>query len=136
VKVLLHTGATADVTSAGDWYKARQPSLSVDFLAEVSRALEVIGETPRTWPMWPKTPPTREIRRYLLSRFPFALAYQVLPGRVVVLAVAHVRQKPGTGSGERSFDQDLQRPLLSPRHVEVRQQRSQEHQQRPARPAR
>jgi len=94
VKVLLHAGATADVTAAGDWYESQQPGLSIDFLAEVGRALEVIGETPRTWPVWPRTPQNREIRRYLLSRFPFALAYQVLPGRIVVLAVAHVRQKP------------------------------------------
>ena len=94
MRVILHPGATADLMAVGDWYEARLSGLSADFLEEVDRALEVIGEAPRTWPVWPRTPRIREVRRYLLPRFPFALAYQVLPERVVVLAVAHVRQRP------------------------------------------
>jgi hypothetical protein len=64
--------------------------LGSDFAVEVERALAVIGENPRAWPGWPDASEELEIRRFLLSRFPFALAY-----RVIVLAVAHAKRRPG-----------------------------------------
>jgi toxin ParE1/3/4 len=35
------------------------------------------------------------VRRFLLSGFPFALPFVVLEGQVVILAVAHLRRRPG-----------------------------------------
>ncbi|MCP3142489.1 hypothetical protein [Pyxidicoccus xibeiensis] len=35
------------------------------------------------------------IRRFLVWDFPFALPFMVLEDRIVVLAVAHLRRKPG-----------------------------------------
>jgi plasmid stabilization system protein ParE len=82
------------MTSAGDWYESEEPGLGLEFAAELSRALEVVAENPLAWPLWPGTPPTRNIRRFFLTRFPFSIACMVQSDRVVVLAVAHQRRHP------------------------------------------
>jgi toxin ParE1/3/4 len=38
---------------------------------------------------------TLGVRRFVMSRFPFALPYLVIEEQVVVLAVAHLRRRPG-----------------------------------------
>lgn len=95
MEIALHAGATADLTSAGDWYESRQPGLGLELNDEVDLALDAIAENPRTWPRWPNAPDVLEIRRFLLPRFPFALAYMVQADRIVVLAVAHTSRRPG-----------------------------------------
>jgi toxin ParE1/3/4 len=95
VKVVLHAGAVADLSAAGDWYESQRPGLGLDLAGEVERALDVIGENPATWPQWPGAPQDLRIRRFLLPRFPFALAYLMEDERVVVLAVAHAKRRPG-----------------------------------------
>ena len=95
MKVVLHSGATAELEEAEDWYEAQRAGLGDDLAAEVESALEAIGEAPMVWPRWPGSPPVPFVRRFLLSRFPFALAYIAEPHRVVVLAVAHTKREPG-----------------------------------------
>ena len=51
-------------------------------------------ETPAQFPLWPLVPPELGVRRYLLRRFPYAVAYLGEVGQVVVLAVAHTRREP------------------------------------------
>jgi toxin ParE1/3/4 len=95
VKILLHAAASADLAEAGDWYEARRPGLAAELVVEIGRALEILAENPLTWPIWPGMPANRNIRRFLLRRFPFALPYQVESDRAIVLAVAHVKRRPG-----------------------------------------
>ena len=93
--LVFHPDAVAEATAAGDWYETQRPGLGADFASEVERALDMISETPETWPVWPGLRGTVELRRFLLPRFPFALAYLVRSDEVVVLAVAHTRRRPG-----------------------------------------
>ena len=95
MKVVLHPAAVADLSAAGDWYERQRPGLGVDLIEEIERALEVIAESPTAWPRWPGAPTDLEIRRVLLPRFPFALPYLIQPDRIVVLAVAHEKRRPG-----------------------------------------
>ncbi len=37
---------------------------------------------------------SREIRRCVLPKFPYYVAYEVLASEVIVLAVAHARRRP------------------------------------------
>jgi toxin ParE1/3/4 len=60
-------------------------------LAELSLATVAIAEAPQTWPLVSKR---RQIRRFLLARFPFAVLFLVVPDGVVVLAVAHTKRRP------------------------------------------
>jgi plasmid stabilization system protein ParE len=95
MKVVLHAGATAELEEAEDWYEDQRAGLGDDLAAEVDRALEVIRESPTIWPRWPESPIAPYVRRYLMSRFPYALAYIAEPARIVVLAVAHTKRRPG-----------------------------------------
>ena len=95
MRVHFHPGAAADLTSAGDWYEAHLPGLGVDLTDEVALALDTITERPMTWPLWPGVAEAVGVRRFLLARFPFAIGYIVESGEVVVLAVAHLRRRPG-----------------------------------------
>ena len=94
MRLVLHPDAVAEATAAGDWYDERRPGLGADFAAEVDRALDLVLENPNTWPAWPGTPVGLGVRRLLLPRVPFALAYVLRGDEVVVLAVAHTSRRP------------------------------------------
>jgi plasmid stabilization system protein ParE len=95
VQIRVHAGAAADLGSAGDWYELQVPGLARDLTDEVDRALDAIAERPSTWPLWPGVDPALGVRRFLLPRFPFAIAYLVEGDTIIVLAVAHLRRRPG-----------------------------------------
>jgi len=64
VRIVLHAGAVADLTAAGDWYEAQLPGLGLDLADEVQHALDVISESPNTWPLWPGVSENRGVRRF------------------------------------------------------------------------
>ena len=43
-----------------------------------------------TWPVI-----EAELRRRLVRRFPFGILYRIEPEEIVIVAVAHLRRKPG-----------------------------------------
>jgi toxin ParE1/3/4 len=95
VRAELSEDARTELAAAASWYEERSPGLGDDFAVEVLRALEAIEEAPETWPPWPGVQHSPVIHRFLLPGFPFALPYIVLKDRIVILAIAHVRQRPG-----------------------------------------
>jgi toxin ParE1/3/4 len=95
VPIRFHPGAAADLGSAGDWYELQVPGLASDLTDEVDRALDAIADRPSTWPLWPGVDPALAVRRFLLPRFPFAIGYVVEGETITVLAVAHLRRRPG-----------------------------------------
>jgi toxin ParE1/3/4 len=95
VHIRFHPGAAVDLGSAGDWYEQQLPGLASDLTDEVDRALEAIAERPSTWPVWPGVDPALGVRRFLLPRFPFAIGYVVQGDSITVLAIAHLRRRPG-----------------------------------------
>ena len=72
------------------YYQSKAAGLGVDFLSEVERAVKSIAESPNTWPIL-----EGELRRRLVRRFPFGILYKVESEEIVVIAVAHLRRKPG-----------------------------------------
>ena len=95
MEVRLHKEARAELDAAGEGYESRRPGLGEAFAKEAARAFELIGENPQRWPVWPGVTGEPPVRRFLLSRFPFAVAYLAFQDRVVVLAVSHTRRRPG-----------------------------------------
>lgn len=95
MRVELHAEARQEFTESAHWYETRSPGLGEAFVLEVLRALDSISASPETWPPWPGVLHTPPVHRFLLSDFPFALPYMVLEDRVVILAIAHVRRRPG-----------------------------------------
>lgn len=92
--------ATAEVLEAARWYDAERPGLGDEFVAAVMAAGSQIATNPRAWPVWPgvgtQSPP---VRRYVMRRFPFAVAFQVFDEYIEVMAVAHMRRQPGYWRG-------------------------------------
>jgi toxin ParE1/3/4 len=104
VRLRLHPGASADLTSAGDWYELQVPGLGLDLVEEFERSLDAIAEHPVTWPLWPGVGEDMGVRRFLLAGFPFAIAYIVEADEIVVLALAHLRRRPGYWLGRLAGD--------------------------------
>ena len=91
----LHPEARAELRLHALWYDEQRPGLGDEFVSEVMTLLECVEESPASFPVWPATPVTAStIRRALLERFPFALAFELRGTRIFVLAVAHAKRRP------------------------------------------
>lgn len=87
--------AVKEVDDAVLWYEDRREGLGLAFLAALDRAIESITRRPQAAALIEDVPEDLEIRRISIRRFPYFVAYLVLDGAVVVLAVAHERRRPG-----------------------------------------
>ena len=85
----LRAPAAAEVHEAYAWYESRRVGLGEEFLAAVSDALSVIGESPSTYPVV-----HRDTRRYLMPRFPYGIYYRVLDNEIVVVACMRGSRSP------------------------------------------
>ena len=92
MKVSLKTEALQDLRDSTAWYEDREPGLGEEFLAEVQRSLSLISNTPEVWPGARRG--QHPIHRFLLSCFPYAIAYQTLADSLVILAIAPHRKRP------------------------------------------
>jgi hypothetical protein len=90
-----HPEADVEAEEAAVWFEGRQPGLGRDFLTELERAYAMIQEAPATWPLWPRLPESLGVRRFLLARFPYGIAYDSFGEDVIVYAVAHLSRRPG-----------------------------------------
>jgi plasmid stabilization system protein ParE len=71
------------------WYEQRSSQAAVGFLAELSRALELIGKFPEGVRRSPLGG-----RRFVMRTYPFLIAYRVRGTRIEIIAVAHQHQRP------------------------------------------
>ena len=95
MRLRLHPEAAIEATATAEWYDGESAGLGVVFLEELDRGLNSILEAPFTWPLWPEVPEELGVRRFLLDRFPFGVAYQVKTGEIQVIAVAHLKRRQG-----------------------------------------
>jgi plasmid stabilization system protein ParE len=82
--------AEQEMLEAAGHYESQATDLGTDFLSEVERAVNSIAKLPMTWPVI-----EGELRRRLVRRFPFGILYRIEPEEIVIVAVAHLRRKPG-----------------------------------------
>lgn len=88
--VELHPQALREARAARLWYKRRSPSAAIGFVAELDHAISSIGRDPALHADY-----IHGTKRYLMSRYPFAVVYRIQSTLVLILAVAHVRKRPG-----------------------------------------
>lgn len=93
-RVEYHQGAAADVKAAVTWYQKRSPTAAVNFIEELSRAVDTICEAPQRWPIG-----KNNTRRFLLWRFPFAVIYAEQKSGIIIWAVAHGSKRPDYWAG-------------------------------------
>jgi toxin ParE1/3/4 len=78
-----------EMVQAARYYESKVPRLGSEFLSEVQRVVQGMESHPES------APKVKDIiRRRILTRFPYAILYQVDPDEIVVLAVMHLRRNP------------------------------------------
>ena len=85
-----HPAALAELELAKAWYDAQRPGLGGSFFHEITAAVSRIRETPNAWPEY-----KRGTRRFLVHRFPFAVIYSQHSNSLLVVAVMHLKRRPG-----------------------------------------
>lgn len=73
------------------WYLARNARAAERFEAAVEECIDAIVEAPERFPEL--EPGVR--RRFVFHRFPHAVLYRIVGDEVQVVAVMHMRRKPG-----------------------------------------
>jgi plasmid stabilization system protein ParE len=91
VKIAFDSEAADELTAAAEWYET-QAGIGADFLGEALRAVTAISENPTAWPVVIRK---RNVRKFLLARFPYAMYYVTRGDEILVLAVAHGSRRPG-----------------------------------------
>ena len=87
--------ARADFRDAVFWYEEQRPGLGDEFSRAVRAAAHLIASGPERWPT------KHGLRRYVLRRFPYTIAYRFALGSVEILAVAHHSRDPASWTDRR-----------------------------------
>lgn len=95
-RVIFHPEAEAELLAASEYYESRRRGLGLEFLSEVRRATKAIQDYSKLGHRF-----SRRLRRVLVIRFPYGLLYRVEPEHIYVVAVAHVRRRPGYWRSDR-----------------------------------
>jgi len=82
--------AVIEAEGAARWYAERSRTAAERFSTELDEAEAAILERPEAWPA-----SGDGTRRYLLRRFPFSVVYRIEESRILIVAVAHARRRPG-----------------------------------------
>ena len=88
-RFILRLRAERDIHSAFEWYESQQRGLGEEFLVALRDRLEVVRDFPDSCPVV-----YRNVRRAVVSRFPYLVFYVAQPARVAVLAVLHHSRNP------------------------------------------
>lgn len=94
MKAVFAEAAWEELQEAVAYYDAQRAGLGDELVAEVHRAVEHIEDFPDAWQEL-----AQGIRRCRLKRFPYGLVYQAQEERILILAVMHLRRKPGYWRG-------------------------------------
>jgi hypothetical protein len=86
--------ASAEMAEAAAWYDEPVAGLGERFLLEVEAAFARIDEKPLTGSPWKHRRLPEGVRRMFVRSFPYSSVYIVEP-RVIVVALAHARRRPG-----------------------------------------
>lgn len=86
--------ARDEFLAAVDFYEDRAAGLGNELIGEVEYAIEIVLKNPEVGSSF-----TKRTRRILLRRFPYSVIYIVEQKILVIVAVAHQRQRPGYWKG-------------------------------------
>ena len=90
-RIIVRPRAERDIQSIFEWYESRRPGLGEEFLISLRARLEAVHSFPESWPII-----YRNVRRAVMSRFPYSIFYLVQAERIPVLAVLHQSRDPRT----------------------------------------
>jgi toxin ParE1/3/4 len=88
--VTFHEEARAELFEAARYYEERGQGLGHALIEDVEQAVRELLESPVACPMIGTV-----FRRRIIRRFPYSLLYVVETERIVIMAVAHQKRRPG-----------------------------------------
>lgn len=88
--MIYHPDAMEELDHAMAYYNQRRSGLGIELLDKVIEAELQIVESPRRWP---EIEPG--FRKLNLKRFPYRLIYEIVEGKIEVIAFMHQKQRPG-----------------------------------------
>lgn len=89
MKIRFSKLAQLEVDDAVAWYDSQSQDLGTRFLDDLDRAIRRIAAFPLSC-----TEIEPDLRRCLLTRFPYGIIYGIDSDTIVVIAVAHLHRKP------------------------------------------
>jgi toxin ParE1/3/4 len=92
--VEFHPEATAELNAAVGYYEQRVPGLGIEFRKEVEVAAQKIQAGPLRWMAYSK-----RTRRFLIRRFSHLVVFFELADKILIVAVAHGKRRPGYWHG-------------------------------------
>jgi hypothetical protein len=90
VNVVFATEVWAEVDAARDYYEQEVEGLGKAFVLTVRYSVEEIKSYPTASRII-----RGSFRRFLTPRFPFGIIYRISDDTIYVVAVSHLRQRPG-----------------------------------------
>ena len=84
--------ASEEFTDAVRWYEARRAGLGAELFDAVVATIDLIERQPESGTAAYSDPQTR---RALVVRFPYQVVYRLDQSEIVILAVAHMKRRPG-----------------------------------------
>jgi toxin ParE1/3/4 len=96
VRVEFHPEADLEFTETLLWYDERSQGLANEFTSAVTSFLNRLASSPQAFPKWPRIRPNRKtaIRRAVMDRFPYVVAFEEHADVIVILALAHAKRRP------------------------------------------
>ena len=94
MSIAFHPAALRELEEVSAYYEERLPGLGSQFLDEMQALLGTLDDNPLIG-----RPGCHQTRSMPLPRFPFLVVYRVNGTRLVVLALAHYRRRPGYWGG-------------------------------------
>lgn len=85
-----HPEAARELMSSIKYYEKKAEGLGSDFLDEIEEAIAQALAHPKSGSLL-----SSQDRRILLDRFPYEIIYENNGGVILIIAVKHLRRKPG-----------------------------------------
>jgi len=83
-------GARCDFDESFDWYAERSAQAAARFAFTVDAALSAIAHNPKRFAAIDE-----RHRECPMGRFPFRVVYRIEADGIIVMAIAHVKRRPG-----------------------------------------
>ena len=90
MKFTFHPEARIELDNSVDYYEEQREGLGLEFLQEVYSSIQRIIEFPSAG-----SRQSKNTRKCLTNRFPFAVIYQTKAKEIFIVAIAHLARKPG-----------------------------------------
>lgn len=95
-RVVFHVLADCELNDVALYYEQASPGLGAVFLAAVECCTDSILDHPQAGSLI-----RADVRRRIVSRFPYGILYRILPDHIRVLAVMNLRRRPFYWLGRR-----------------------------------